>query len=120
MDFVRNLDATRRIGVITAPGDRRDEDLRNVGRLSTGLDYVIVKEGAYRRGREPGDTALYIKQGLHEVGIPDSSIEVIFDETEAVKRALEKMEDNDLVVVLADDVTSVLAYVRDRAREGAH
>ncbi|MBA2688253.1 MAG: cyanophycin synthetase, partial [Gemmatimonadaceae bacterium] len=31
MDFVRNLDATRRIGVITAPGDRRDEDLRNVG-----------------------------------------------------------------------------------------
>lgn len=120
MDFVRNLDATKRIGVITAPGDRRDEDLRNVGRLSVGLDYIIVKEDSYRRGREPGETALYITQGLHEVGIPDSNIEVIFDETEAVKRALDKMEDNDLVVVLADDVASVLNYVRDHARDGAH
>lgn len=119
MDFVRSLDANKRIGVITAPGDRRDEDLRNVGRLSKGLDFVIVKEGAYRRGREPGDTALYIKQGLDEVGIRDSSVEVIFDETEAVQRAMERMEDNDLVIVLADDVASVLSYVRDHAQDGA-
>jgi cyanophycin synthetase len=120
MDFIRNLDATKRIGVITAPGDRRDEDLHHVGRLGAGLDFVIVKEDRYRRGREPGETALHIKQGLHEVGIPDSSIEVIFDELEAVKCALDKMEDNDLVVVLADDVQSVLNYVRDHARDGAH
>ncbi len=120
MDFVGTLDANKRIGVITGPGDRRDEDLKNIGRLSSGLDYVIVKEGMYRRGREPGDTALHIKQGLHEVGIGEGSIEVIFDELEAVQRALEKMEDNDLVVVLADDVAAVLDYVRDRARDGAH
>ena len=43
----------------------------------------------------------------------------IFDETEAVKCALDKMTDNDLVVVLADDVTSVLNYVRDHAQDGA-
>lgn len=120
MDFVRNLDANKRIGVITAPGDRRDEDLRNVGRLSVGLDHVIVKEDSYRRGREPGDTAFFIKEGLLEVGISESSIEVIFDETEAVQRALSRMEENDLVVVLADDVSAVLSYVRDHARDAAH
>jgi cyanophycin synthetase len=38
MEFVSNLDAARRIGIITAPGDRRDEDLRTVGRLSARLD----------------------------------------------------------------------------------
>ncbi len=120
MDFVRNLDANKRIGVITAPGDRRDEDLRNVGRLSTGLDHVIIKEGRYRRGREPGETALFIKEGLHEVGMSDSNIEVIFDETEAVQAALRKMVDNDLVIVLADEVASVLNYVRDHTGDGAH
>ena len=33
MDMVAALPAERRIGVIGAPGDRRDEDLRELGRL---------------------------------------------------------------------------------------
>src|SRR3954468_13709348 len=57
MEFVQNVDANRRIGVVSAPGDRRDEDLRNVGRLSAHLDYVVVKEDMHRRGREPGQIA---------------------------------------------------------------
>ena len=53
MDFVHGLDANRRIGILTAPGDRRDEDLRTAGRLCASLDRVIVREDKYRRGRAP-------------------------------------------------------------------
>jgi cyanophycin synthetase len=63
MEFVYNLDAARRIGIITAPGDRRDEDLREVGRLSAKLDRVIVREDKYRRGREPGEVSRLIIEG---------------------------------------------------------
>jgi cyanophycin synthetase len=35
IDLVRRMPARRRIGVITAPGDRRDEDLREVGHSTT-------------------------------------------------------------------------------------
>ena len=52
MELVTALDAKRRIGVITAPGDRRDEDIRELGRFAAALDYVIVKEDIDLRGRD--------------------------------------------------------------------
>jgi cyanophycin synthetase len=111
MEFVYNLDAARRIGIITAPGDRRDEDLRTVGRLSAKLDKVVVREDKYRRGREPGEISRLIIEGLHEGGMTDAQIDIIYDETEGLEHALNQMEDNDLVFVLADDVPAVLAQV---------
>lgn len=111
MEFVYNLDAARHIGIITAPGDRRDEDLRQVGRLSSKLDRVIVREDKYRRGREPGEVARLIIEGLKENGMKDSQIEIIYNETEGLAHALTLMEDNDLVFVLADEVPAVLAQL---------
>jgi cyanophycin synthetase len=111
MEFVYNLDAARRIGIITAPGDRRDEDLRQVGRLSSKLDRVIVREDKYRRGREPGEISRLIIEGLKENGMTDSQIEIIYNESEGLAYALTQMEDNDLVFVLADEVPAVLAQL---------
>ncbi len=117
MEFVQGLDASRRIGILTAPGDRRDEDLRTVGRLSASLDYVVVREDKYRRGREPGDTARLIVEGLREAGMREDQMEIIYDEAESLKRALSMMEDNDLVFVLADNVPAVLDQVRELSTE---
>jgi cyanophycin synthetase len=108
MEFVYNLDAARRIGIITAPGDRRDDDLRTVGRLSARLDRVIVREDKYRRGREPGEISRLIIEGIREAVIDDSRIEIIYNEMEGLAHALTQMEDNDLVFVLADEVPAVL------------
>lgn len=111
MDFVYNLDAARRIGIITAPGDRRDDDLRMVGRLSSRLDRVIVREDKYRRGREPGEVSRLIIEGLREGGMSDSRFEIIYNESEGLAHAMSQMEDNDLVLVLADDVPAVLTQL---------
>jgi cyanophycin synthetase len=111
MEFVYNLDAARRIGIITAPGDRRDEDLRNVGRLSAKLDRVIVREDKYRRGRDPGEISRLIIEGMKENGMTDSQIEIIYNESDGLAYALAQMEDNDLVFVLADDVPAVLTQL---------
>jgi len=111
MDFVSSLDAARRIGIITAPGDRRDEDLRTVGRLSSKLDRVIVREDKYRRGRAPGEVARLIIEGLREGGMADDQFEIIYNETEGLAYAINQMQDNDLVFVLADEVPAVLAQL---------
>ncbi len=117
MEFVQGLDANRRIGIITAPGDRRDEDLRNVGRLSATLDRVILREDKYRRGRALGETARFIKEGLIEGGMREDQMEEVFNEEEALGKALDGMQDNDLVFVLADDVPAVLEQVRRLSSE---
>ena len=118
MEFVQNLDASRRIGVVTAPGDRRDDDLRTVGRLASCLDYVIVKEDTFRRGREPGQISDLIIDGLREGGLRESQYEIIYNENEAITKAIERMQENDLVVILADDVTASLDLIRKHSADG--
>jgi cyanophycin synthetase len=118
MEFVQSIDANRRIGVVTAPGDRRDDDLRAVGRLAASLDYVIVKEDVHRRGREAGRIADLIVDGLRDGGLVESQYETIFDEQDAITRAMQRMKDNDLVIILADDVNASLGLVRRYSSDG--
>jgi cyanophycin synthetase len=117
LEFVSGLDANRRIGIITAPGDRRDEDLLTVGRLASKLDHVIVRDDKYRRGRAPGEISRIISAGLREGGMSDDRIDVVHDEGEALAHAMTLMQDNDLVFVLADEVPRVLELVRQIAAE---
>jgi cyanophycin synthetase len=119
MELVRGLPALRRIGVIAVPGDRRDADIRAVGRLAAGLDYVIVKEDDDRRGRAPGEVARLLAAALRDGGQPADRIEIVLDEREAVDHALAMMGDGDLVFVLADDVTALLERVRERVTGNA-
>jgi len=119
MELVLGIDASRRVGVITAPGDRRDEDIRELGRLAAGLDHVIIKEDTDLRGREPGAIAGLVREGLLAGGMSDSEIEVVADELDAVDHALGLLEDRDIAVVLADDVPAVLAHLRGRSQPAA-
>jgi cyanophycin synthetase len=112
MDLVRRMPAQRRVGVVTAPGDRRDEDLRAVGRRCAGLDRVILKEDDNRRGRAPGEIARVIGEGLAEVGIAAEQVETVYSEHEAVAHAVDQIGAGDLIVVLVDDVPAVLEQLR--------
>jgi cyanophycin synthetase len=113
IEFIGGLDANRRIGIITAPGDRRDEDLRTIGRIAAKLDRVILRDDKYRRGREPGAISALIAEGLREGGMRDDQIDIVHNEREAIDRALSMMQENDLVFALADDVNVVLQHVRE-------
>jgi cyanophycin synthetase len=116
MELVMAIDAERRVGVITAPGDRRDEDIRELGRLAAGLDHVIVKEDDDLRGRKPGEIAALVRDGLVAGGLSRHQIEGVADELEAVDRALALLGDRDIGVVLADHVPAVLAHLRGRSQ----
>jgi cyanophycin synthetase len=116
---VNQLPAKNRIGVVTAPGDRRDNDIREIGRLSAVFDKVIVKEDRDRRGRDPGEVFHLIREGLSEKGITDGSIEFVPEECDAIQRAIDISGDEDLVTIMAENVQGVLAYL-DIASGNAH
>ena len=109
MDFIAHMPAHRRIGVVTAPGDRRDDDIRIVGKLAAAaLYYAIVKEDKDTRGRDDGAIAELMIQGLGEGGLPREKTEVMLDELEAVSKAISMLTEGDVAVVLVDDVPGVL------------
>ena len=118
LELVMAIPAQRRIGVITSPGDRRDEDLCELGRLCATLDYVVVKEDTDLRGRERGEIATLIREGLLTGGLPVDRIDTVLPERDAIDRAMQLATDQDVVVILADKVTDVLAHM-ERLAAGA-
>jgi cyanophycin synthetase len=113
--LAESLPARRRIGVIAIPGDRRDEDIRSAGRAAAKLDYLIVKEDFDRRGREEGEVAGLLVSGLREGGRAGTDFEVVLSEPDAVERALGRLGDGDLAIILAERVHAVLEQIRPRA-----
>ena len=112
IDFMMELPARRRLGAIAVPGDRRDDDIRAVGRVAARLDRVLVKEDEDRRGREIGEVASLLAEGLLEGGCTRDRIEVALSEEAAMERLLAGLRDGDLAVILAENVRSVLARVQ--------
>ena len=96
----------KRIVVLSAPGDRRDEDIREIGEIAAGhFDHFICRCDDNRRGRGDDEVATMLKNKLLETGISADQIEVVPDEQEANTRALEMAESGDLVLMLGDNTT---------------
>jgi cyanophycin synthetase len=95
----------RRIVVLAAPGDRRDQDIRDIAEIAAGhFDYFICRRDDKLRGRGHDEVAVMLKNKLLEKGISADRIEVVPDEQESTARALEMAEPGDLLLILADNV----------------
>ncbi|MGI9255116.1 MAG: glutamate ligase domain-containing protein, partial [Thermomicrobiales bacterium] len=114
-DFLRRFAAERTVGVITMPGDRKDEDIRAFGELAgRTFDSLIIREDADRRGRKPGTIAGMLEEAAGEAGLDASRIRVILDEKEAATTAVAEAVKNDLVVIFADKPAMVYEMIAGR------
>lgn len=96
------------IGVIAAPGDRRDVDIRDIGATAaTMFDLLIVKEDDDRRGRAVDEVAALLREAALAQGMPAERIVTIHNELEAVRYALGRGQTKDLIVIFADNITAV-------------
>mgnify|MGYP001816610824 FL=1 len=94
----------KRIVVLSAPGDRRDEDIRNIAATAAGhFDHYICRCDDNRRGRGEDEVAVMLKNRLLEEGISADQIEVVQDEQEANTRSLEMADTGDLVMIFGDN-----------------
>lgn len=111
--FVRNWPGER-LGAIGGPGDRRDEDLILLGELSAKMfDRIIIKEDCDRRGRESGEVADLIVEGIKRIN-PDMPYKIILDEREAICTGLDEVAEGGLVVILPESVSSAIALIEER------
>ncbi len=115
-DLVRHLrpERGRVVGVIGVAGDRRDEDIREMGALaSEAFDEIVVREDEYRRGRREGVGARLVREGALAAGTPEERVTTILNEREAVDAALRMARQGDLVVILVTEVENVWRQIRD-------
>ena len=95
----------KRICVLAAPGDRRDEDIRAIAAAAAGhFDYYICKADDNRRGRGPDEVPEMLRAELREQGVKKRRISVIPDEVDAINEALNMAREGDLVVIFGDNI----------------
>ncbi len=114
--FVKNWDGPA-IGVVGAPGDRRDEDLIELGTLAADIfDRIVVKEDEDNRGRDRGEVAELIAQGIAQApsGSFEGPHETMLNETEAIEWALDNAPDGGLVVILPESVSRAISLIKAR------
>ena len=110
--------ANLRVAVVATAGDRRDEDMRRLGRVAARyFDDVIVREDRSTRGRERGETAALILEGVKEAmaqGARAGYAGAVLDEIEATRTALDRSRPGDLVVLCVDHATEVFKELEAR------
>jgi len=103
-----------RIGVVGGPGDRRDEDFMELGKLAAKIfDRIIIKEDDDLRGRPSGQAAELISKGISQEN-PNCRYETILKETDAVNTALDQATSGGLVVILPETVSRAISLIEAR------
>ena len=119
-NLAQSLDVeAKRIVVLAAPGDRRDEDVREIAEVVAGnFDKYICRRDDNLRGRESDEIPMLLRDTLLASGVPSDCIEVIPGEFDATQAALEMAKQGDLLMVFADAISRTWRQIQEFQSEG--
>lgn len=111
-EFLESIDSPYKIGVIAGVGDRRDEDIRECGKIAGRMfDHIIIRQEKHLRGRTEEEIINLILDGVHESN-KAITYEIIPKEIEAIKHAINIAKDGTFITALSDVVTNAIDIVQ--------
>jgi len=112
-EYLSSVQATKKIGIISGVGDRRDEDIKECGLIASRMfDHIIIRQENHLRGRTEKEIIDIIVSGIKESN-KKVTYEVIPLETEAIKHAIDHAEDGSYITALSDVVTNAINIVQE-------
>src|ERR1017187_723568 len=116
-EFLSTIDSPYKIGIITGTGDRRDDDIRDLGRIASEMfDHIIIRQDKFLRGREAEDIVRLLVEGIKEVN-PEQSYEYIPKEIEALKHAFTIAKPGTFITALSDVIDNAIDVVETYLEE---
>ncbi|HEV2865313.1 MAG TPA: cyanophycin synthetase [Allosphingosinicella sp.] len=104
----------RTIGSVSIAGDRRDEDIVEMGRIAASIfDELIFREDPYTRGRPRGEVMGLLKTGALQAGRSEEHLHLIAGEKASTAAALAMGRPGDLIVVTPTDVKAAWEQVNE-------
>lgn len=117
-DFVNKLETNKKVGIISGTGDRRDDDIKEIGRISArNFDEIIIRQDKNLRGRTAEEIVNLLVEGINEVKISDIPVHVIQNEKEAILYAYENATPGSIVTIMCDVVPDALDFVKKLKEE---
>lgn len=113
LSSVKGINKGALYGVIGIPGDRSNENAREIGKISAKyLDYIIVKEDKDLRGRKQGEISQLIVDGILKSS-DRKKYEIILNEEDALVKALNMAKSGDTVIVFFEDMKPLVNIINN-------
>jgi cyanophycin synthetase len=119
--FIQSMPASVKWGVIAGVGDRRDEDIRDIGAAAAKLfDKIIIRHDNDLRGRPADDMNRLLCEGIYAQD-RFKPITIIPNEIMALETVISCAPKDSLVVFFADDIEAVLQKLSaEQNRQNQH
>lgn len=112
-DYLKNVEANKKIGIISGVGDRRDNDIREIGKIAGRMfDHIIVRNEKHLRGRAEEEINGLIIEGIQEAN-RSISYECIPKEIDALKHAMSLAEEGTFITALSDGINNAIELVQE-------
>jgi cyanophycin synthetase len=113
VNFISKLPNKYRTVVLNGTGDRRDDDIRELGRIAgDAFDRIVIRTGNYLRGRTPEELHTLLQEGIAQ-SENAPQVRLIPNGRDAIHHAIKNGRKGELVVTLADRVPDDIRYVQE-------
>jgi cyanophycin synthetase len=113
-EFLKHIDSPYKLGLIAGTGDRRDDDIREIGRLAADMfDHIMIRQENHTRGRTKENVVGLVIEGIKEVD-PNKSYELIEGSNEeSAVYAISKAIPGAFIVSLGDAIDGAIEIVQN-------
>lgn len=110
--YINSVEASKKVGIIAAVGDRRDVDIINLGEEAAKIfDEIIIRQDKNLRGRDAKELIDLLQKGIKNINsqIP---IVAIPKENEAIDYAIKNAIQGSFITVISDVIPDALDQVK--------
>lgn len=116
-DYLHKEKASIKVGIIAAPGDRREEDIILLGQYAAEIfDEIIIRHDKDGRGRSNWELSDLLIRGILKVG-RKQKVTIISNEAEAIRYACKNARLGALIFVCSDEIKSSLELIADLKKQ---
>ncbi|CEK12061.1 cyanophycin synthetase [Legionella hackeliae] len=110
--YLSTIQCEKKIGIITAPGDRRNEDITKLGYHSAYMfDEIIIRHDQDGRGRTKEEMTELLKKGINESKL-NPLVTIVSDELEAICYAMREATPNSFIYFSVENVFRVVNFMK--------
>jgi cyanophycin synthetase len=117
-EFVNRYNAFPRVGIISGTGDRRDEDIREIGRISArNFDEIIIRQDKNMRGRTADEIITLLVEGINASKPRDIPVSIIPKERDAIMHAYKNAKPGAFITIMCDVIPDALGFIKNLKEE---
>ena len=118
--YLDKIEASPKVGIIAGVGDRRDEDLVQLGQLASQMfDEIIIRQDKNLRGRSENEIIDLMMKGIHSDD-QKKKVKILPKESEAIDFAIRNAKKGSFIVICSDVVPDALDQILKYKEEEDH